>query len=619
MTSGIQPLKSASVELRVAFNSEEEQFHSPLFASIVSASSGDTRLGTASNVSENDIPPAIDNIGPSENKAKKERGSRDRKNVISSSTRHEMNGLNGAGLGRSARTLPAPPSPLTSTSPIPTSPLEIRPSPSSPSRARKEQLPEHSHRPPERSHSASKMRQRTTSNSSTSSAGKRREVPTSHPLPDLPAELTQPHQREILYATGPSRQASRESISDKAKQIPTPPTSVDGHSIKSGKSSRTKGAQLDGSALRDGRNGRARVDVDQDLSPIPTVAKTDASTRVAKVSNAKRRTDAEGLVDQQPRTEPLTVPPTVKERSLEQHTSSDHLNADLIASPAQHNSDATASKGVYSQPPGSPPHSHASQTQPINMPLAPGSRRARSGSSSRKTIEVGSPSGHTSRKLYKQPPAMHMVPAQAVESPIDLATGAEMPRDADPFAKDDVLHTPTAPFAQTHAGSAPPSPSSPDDYFAARSKRRGERLEKRPQDVGEAAARGQEPNGHVAADDGQQTPRAFDGRETDEVPEEEEEPEPEREPTFYPLERHLTTQPLLAGLLPYLTFRDWCIITEVNDAMRRTVEHRKELRETVLEYYLGTVGYSRWKSLKKEPIMLTFRVRLSLIMFSAKL
>ncbi len=86
--------------------------------------------------------------------------------------------------------------------------------------------------------------------------------------------------------------------------------------------------------------------------------------------------------------------------------------------------------------------------------------------------------------------------------------------------------------------------------------------------------------------------------------------EEEKEPTFYPLASHLQHPELLASLLKFLTFRDWCILTAVNDATRRSIEHKRELRETVLEHWLGnSAGYERWRWEMKEVVQLTFRVR----------
>ena len=86
------------------------------------------------------------------------------------------------------------------------------------------------------------------------------------------------------------------------------------------------------------------------------------------------------------------------------------------------------------------------------------------------------------------------------------------------------------------------------------------------------------------------------------------EPEPEKEPTFYPLEKHLSNVQLFCTLLPYLDFRDWCSLIAVNDGLRRSIEHRRDLREAVLEHFLVTVGYTRWRWDTKEHVMLTFRV-----------
>ena len=56
------------------------------------------------------------------------------------------------------------------------------------------------------------------------------------------------------------------------------------------------------------------------------------------------------------------------------------------------------------------------------------------------------------------------------------------------------------------------------------------------------------------------------------------------------------------------------MLTAVNDATRRSIEHKRELRETVLEHWLGnSAGYERWRWENKEVVQLTFRVRVLLI------
>jgi F-box domain len=89
-------------------------------------------------------------------------------------------------------------------------------------------------------------------------------------------------------------------------------------------------------------------------------------------------------------------------------------------------------------------------------------------------------------------------------------------------------------------------------------------------------------------------------------------PEPEPEPEFdlvYPIEEHLVIPELLASLLSFMPFSDLLALTSVSKAIRNLLEDKRELREEVLEQYLGTVGYMRWDfGKKREPLVLTLRV-----------
>lgn len=189
--------------------------------------------------------------------------------------------------------------------------------------------------------------------------------------------------------------------------------------------------------------------------------------------------------------------------------------------------------------------------------------------------------------------------------------------DADPFAKGEIVRTPASemssmtppapPFANASGrGSRPSSPAG--DYFSSLSRRRGDRPDEKPRDAAQA-------NLH-ARSDGTETPRPLTSGDSEVVSTNnanaehdlvESQPEPV-EPTFFPLERYLMNPDLLRALLPHIVFRDWSALMAINDALRRAIEHRRELREVVLEYFLRTAGYMSWQWSTKEHIMLTFRV-----------
>ncbi|KAL6300309.1 hypothetical protein BKA93DRAFT_802204 [Sparassis latifolia] len=129
----------------------------------------------------------------------------------------------------------------------------------------------------------------------------------------------------------------------------------------------------------------------------------------------------------------------------------------------------------------------------------------------------------------------------------------------------------------------PPTPISPEEYAQARSRRRGERLQKtRPV--------GFEPRFREAASPAGVGP-----------------PVEVKEPTYYPLARHLTDPTLLSALLPYLSFYEWCVVARVSKEVRTAVEDRRELTELVLERYLKTVGYTRWWWDGPDPLFLTIQ------------
>ena len=153
------------------------------------------------------------------------------------------------------------------------------------------------------------------------------------------------------------------------------------------------------------------------------------------------------------------------------------------------------------------------------------------------------------------------------------------------------LPPPPAPMTPEKEPVQLPSPPSPEDYAQARSQRRGKWLEKaRP--------------GHIV----EMLPTSAPEEEEEEEPAERE-PTPEPpEPTYYPLTRHVDDSTLLAGLLPYLTYYDWCVLNSVSNEIRKMVYSRRDLACVILERYLRTVGYTSWVWKQPEPLILTLQV-----------
>ena len=127
----------------------------------------------------------------------------------------------------------------------------------------------------------------------------------------------------------------------------------------------------------------------------------------------------------------------------------------------------------------------------------------------------------------------------------------------------------------------PQSPRSPEDYAQARSRRRGKALEKARPDGIESVVPAPDPP-----------------------------PEEEKEPTFYPIEKHITEPAMLGQLLVYLSFNDWLALSSTCRAMRTLLYGDRELTERVLERFLRTVGYARWSFPENEPLALTLQVGL---------
>jgi len=64
---------------------------------------------------------------------------------------------------------------------------------------------------------------------------------------------------------------------------------------------------------------------------------------------------------------------------------------------------------------------------------------------------------------------------------------------------------------------------------------------------------------------------------------------------------------ILACLLQYLSFFEWCILLSLSKEIRSSLVRNSALRETALERFLKTIGYSRW-TWEDEPLSLSLQV-----------
>lgn len=237
----------------------------------------------------------------------------------------------------------------------------------------------------------------------------------------------------------------------------------------------------------------------------------------------------------------------------------------------------------------------------------------------RKTSVAGSSDSHHPRTLIKQRPVTPVSPnppaKKATSEPqeFDLAAPVGIPLDDDPFAKPEgvKLLKPTSRDglssrdglpARSHAkegsgnsttdtlpiqsnseslNGSPPRPVAsiattppitPEEYRYARSKRRGEGLEKAPPGVAHIPLREDRP----------------------------------AEP--FPLHLFLANPSLLKSFLVCLTFYDWCILSSVTKKIRLLFIQNRSLTEVALERFLMTVGYARWTWNETEPLPLSLMV-----------
>ncbi|KAL5536303.1 hypothetical protein ACEPAF_124 [Sanghuangporus sanghuang] len=678
--ASVQPLKTASVELRVGLGADElETFHSPLF-------------GTGFNTRTNEKYERDDDtdIDPRVKQASRHRGepsnttSQDSLPVLSSNVRAASNIGNGDvdmededendhivswSRGRSGRMVPRTIQDVpTNTAAPPTPPSPPAPTLSMILDARPGQV------------ESGLAVQRTESVSSTGSM--RRKVTmyttyTDEDVPELPG-IQQTHQ-----------QTPRTLIRG---QIPTPPTSVDGHgndqnqrltitgileeeqspdvpspsslinrsirgmnlhhAIPESSSSSPSSPVPSTGNLVDSRPKPAEShgnNAISNMTAIKVVAPSLVASSSSSSANLSSQDELQGRPTPKLRTQNLplqTYSPQPDYRQSQQH--------EAPPSPPQSPPQPVTPVVLASQPgprtrsksrtrstrPGTGSSSHSQHyVPPSSASSSDGPARSPSALSALNPFSSGSTGGigHTHRKLTKTPPhsvrpradstntvEQHQIQHQRTitESPEQM----DLLVDADPFAKGEVVRAPALgdpasisgasmpppvpPFARSQcsgASSGPASPASPGDYVSSRAHRRGQGLDARSREDARAFASRWDATDRKECLKPSAPESGTNGvGQMEAEPESEPEPEP-AEPTFYPLEKHLMHAELLGALLPYLTFRDWCMVAAVNDALRRQIEHKRELRELVLEHYLHTVGYGRWRWSTKEHIMLTFR------------
>ena len=513
-------------------------------------------------------------------------------------------------------------------------------------------------------------RQRTDSSSSAGSMRRKATMYTKYTDKEVP---------ELPVIQQPDQQTPRTLIRN---QIPTPPTSVDGHGndpnqrltitgVLEGEQSPNTSSPSSfisrGIRSMDPHHGTPSPSyapspfADKSASSLENPAQSHGNIAVSDMT--ARRAIAPSLLPSPfsssanvyGKDEPQGKPtPKLRTQDLPAQTSSPQLNhtsshdappsppqsppqpATPVLSTTQSRTRSRSKSRTRSTRPGTASSTHSQHyVPPSSASSSDGPGRSPSALSALTPFSLSSTSGsgHTSRKLVKTPPHSARVrtdstgtadqyPGQYQRAITESPEQMDSLVDADPFAKGEVVREPAAgdtasisgasmappvpPFVRSQSSgtsSGPPSPASPADYVSSRAQRRGHGLDLRSREAAQALASRRD------ADAPKEVPEPSTSEpDANGAGQVEAEDEPElSEPTFYPLEKHLMHAELLGALLPYLAFRDWCALTAVNDALRRQVEHKRELRELVLEHYLHTVGYGRWRWSTKEHIMLTFR------------
>ncbi|KAL5530901.1 hypothetical protein ACEPAG_3777 [Sanghuangporus baumii] len=667
-----QPLKTASVELRVGLRADElETFHSPLF-------------GAGFNTRTNEKYEQDDDtdIDPRVKQASRHRGepsnakSQDSFPILSSNIRVASNISNGDidmedkdendhigpwVRGRSGRMFPTTTQDVATKTAAPPTP----PSPSAPVLSMI-----HDARPGQVENEPTM--QRAESVSSTGSTRRKVTMYTKYAddVPELPGIQQTPQQTPRTLIRG---------------QIPTPPTSVDGHgngqnqrltitgvleeehspdvlspssfisrgirgmnshhAIPESSSSSPSSPGPSADNLADSRPKPAQShgnNVVSDMTARRVVAPPLVASSSSSSANLSSKDELQGRPTPKLRTENLPPQTFLSQSDYQQSQQRDAppsppqsppQPAIPVVSTSQPGPRLRSKSRTRSTRPGTGSSSHSQHyVPPSSASSSDGPARSPSALSALNSFPsgaIGGGGGHTHRKLTKTPPHSVRSRADSVNTAEQhQRTITESPEqmvllvDADPFAKGEVIRAPAMgdsasisgasmappipPFARSQSSgvsTGPPSPASPGDYASSRAQRRGQGLDVRSREDAQAFA-----SRWDVTDEKECLKPSTSESGTTGVAQMEAEPEPEPvEPTFYPLEKHLLHVELLGALLPYFAFHDWCMVTAVNDALRRQIEHKRELRELVLEHYLHTVGYARWRWSMKEHIMLTFR------------
>ena len=144
-------------------------------------------------------------------------------------------------------------------------------------------------------------------------------------------------------------------------------------------------------------------------------------------------------------------------------------------------------------------------------------------------------------------------------------------------------------------GVAPPTPVSPDEHRKTRTKKKKKRHDDDSQTESTLAPPMSDNSDAIAV------PSAAE--------EEPEEPEPEPILPLYTIIDFLSDPQLLSSLLTFFSFYDWCLLSSLSKEIRMLLVQSPALRETVLERFLKTVGYSRWVWEDPDPLLLSLQVR----------
>ena len=145
-------------------------------------------------------------------------------------------------------------------------------------------------------------------------------------------------------------------------------------------------------------------------------------------------------------------------------------------------------------------------------------------------------------------------------------------------------------------GVAPPTPISPEENKTKKKKKR--RDHDNQSELTFVS---------VVADDSDSAVTAAEEPE----PNQESDSEPEPEPIFplYTIVDFVSDPQHLSSLLTFLSFYDWCVLSSLSKEIRKLLVETPELREPVLERFLMTVGYSRWRWDDPDPLSLSLQVR----------